>query len=210
MWTYLTCQRCEHVPLDPSGPLGSFSGIVSSKSLTSLVQSIIECSEFPCSQNLRVHASKGTCSHAYDIDACVCDKDTPRKKKTCGTISFRSITSGAGEQFLLQDYMAKAGIKGVFFSQTTVGPADCNHLPKWSTAQKQTLTPTEANFRSLPSPRRSCLGSFSLWGLGLVSGQWCMCSDVFVGPADCNHCICNHMLFSESSDVQQISVQVLT
>ena len=45
-------------------------------------------------------------------------KNTPREKKTCGTISFRSTKSGSGEQFLLQDCRAKAGTKGVLFSQT--------------------------------------------------------------------------------------------
>ena len=43
--------------------LGSFFGVISSKLLTSLVQSIIMYLEFPCFQNLRVHVSKGTCSH---------------------------------------------------------------------------------------------------------------------------------------------------
>ena len=39
--------------------LGSCLGIILSKLLTSLVQ----YSDFPCPQNLRVHVSKGTCSH---------------------------------------------------------------------------------------------------------------------------------------------------
>ena len=43
--------------------LGSFLGIISSKLLTSLVQSIMNCLNISCSQNLRVHVSKGTCSH---------------------------------------------------------------------------------------------------------------------------------------------------
>ena len=42
---------------------GSFLGMISSRLLTSLVQSITKYSEFPRSQNLRVHVSKGTCSH---------------------------------------------------------------------------------------------------------------------------------------------------
>ena len=49
--------------------LGSFLGINLSKLLTSLVQSIIKCSEFPCSQNLRVHVSKGACSHGQKLPA---------------------------------------------------------------------------------------------------------------------------------------------
>ena len=43
--------------------LGSCLGKQISKLLTSLVQSIIRYSDVPCSQNLRVHVSKGTCSH---------------------------------------------------------------------------------------------------------------------------------------------------
>ena len=43
--------------------LGSRLAIILSKLLTSLVQSIIKYSEFPCSRNLRVRVSKGTCSH---------------------------------------------------------------------------------------------------------------------------------------------------
>ena len=38
-----------------------------SKSLTSLVQSIMKYSEFPCSQNLRVHVSEGACSHDQSV-----------------------------------------------------------------------------------------------------------------------------------------------
>ena len=40
----------------------------------------------------------------------------PPEKKTLGKISFQSTKSGAGEQFLLQDCMAKAPIKGVCLS----------------------------------------------------------------------------------------------
>ena len=43
----------------------SFLEIILSRLLTGLVQPIIKCSDFPCSQNVRVHASKGTCSHDY-------------------------------------------------------------------------------------------------------------------------------------------------
>ena len=32
---------------------------------------------------------------------------------------------------------------------------------------------------------------------------------VFIGPADCNHCKCDHRLFSESSNCQAIVAQVL-
>ena len=51
-------------------------------------------------------------------DTGVCEQNTPPEKTTLGDMSFRSTTSGAGEQFLLQDCMAKADVKGVFFSQT--------------------------------------------------------------------------------------------
>ena len=44
------------------------------------------------------------------------------------------------------------------------------------TSQKLALTPTEIKFRSLPGPRHPDLGSFSLQGLGLASGQRIMIS----------------------------------
>ena len=45
----------------------------------------------------------------------VCEKNTPPERKTLGTISLKSTKSGAGEQFLPLDCMAKAGRKERFF-----------------------------------------------------------------------------------------------
>ena len=47
-------------------------------------------------------------------------KNTPPEKNTGGKTGFQSTKSGAGEQFLLLDFMAKARIKGVVVSQTPV------------------------------------------------------------------------------------------
>ena len=40
----------------------------------------------------------------------VCENNTPPERRTDGKISFQSTKSGAGEQLLLQDCMAKAPI----------------------------------------------------------------------------------------------------
>ena len=46
-------------------------------------------------------------------------RNTPRDMKMREEISFQSDESGAGQQFLLQDCRAKAGIKGVFLFTDT-------------------------------------------------------------------------------------------
>ena len=76
--------------------LGSFLGATSSKLLASLIQSIIEYSDFPCSQNLRVHVSKGTSSH--DPIPVSVKKTLLRRRRSVGKISFGDTKSGAGEQ----------------------------------------------------------------------------------------------------------------
>ena len=45
------------------------------------------------------------------------EKNTPPEKTTGWRISFESARSGAGLQFLLLGRMAKAHVKGVFFSE---------------------------------------------------------------------------------------------
>ena len=50
----------------------------------------------------------------------VCEKNTPPEIVKCGKTSFQKAKSGAGKQFLLLVCMAKAHLKGVFFSQTSV------------------------------------------------------------------------------------------
>ena len=55
--------------------IGSFLAILLSKLLTSLVQSIIKYSEFPCSQNLRVHVSK---VHVHITTSCFLLSDLAR------------------------------------------------------------------------------------------------------------------------------------
>ena len=49
----------------------------------------------------------------------VCEKNTPPEKKKDGNIGFGNTESGAGEQFLLLDCMAKARAKGVFLFTDT-------------------------------------------------------------------------------------------
>ena len=49
-----------------------------------------------------------------------CEQNTP--PKTCGTISFPSTKSGAGEQFLLPDCSGTARTKGMLSSQRPVWP----------------------------------------------------------------------------------------
>ena len=52
----------------------------------------------------------------------VCDKNTPTEKKTRGQFRIRNTKSGAGEQFLPQDCMAKARVKKeCVCSQTPAG-----------------------------------------------------------------------------------------
>ena len=63
----------------------------------------------------------------FGIQIDVCEKNTPPEKKTCRKNSFQNTELGGGQQFLLLDCRARACTKGVFFSQTPVGPADCNH-----------------------------------------------------------------------------------
>ena len=50
----------------------------------------------------------------------VCERSTPPDKKTGWTISLESIKSGAGEELLLLSCRAKAHVKGMCCSQTTV------------------------------------------------------------------------------------------
>ena len=45
------------------------------------------------------------------------NKNTPPEKKPWGTISFQNTKSGAGEQFTLLGFRAKAHLKGVFCFQ---------------------------------------------------------------------------------------------
>ena len=47
-------------------------------------------------------------------------KNTPPERRSRRNISFESTESGAGEQFLLQDYRAMVDTKGVFLSLTLV------------------------------------------------------------------------------------------
>ena len=54
-------------------------------------------------------------ANSVNVDTGVCEKNTPPEKKTCGKITFRSIQSGAGEQFLPQDCRARTRRKGVSF-----------------------------------------------------------------------------------------------
>ena len=51
--------------------------------------------------------------------------NTPLGKKTLEKIGLKSTRSGAGEQFLPQDSLARAHKRGVFFSQTPVCPYIC-------------------------------------------------------------------------------------
>ena len=50
----------------------------------------------------------------------VCEKTTPPEKRTQGQISFKNTKSRAGEQFLLQDCMAKDLRKRNILSRTLV------------------------------------------------------------------------------------------
>ena len=51
---------------------------------------------------------------------CLWTNNTPSQKTTLGKMSFRSIKSGTGEQFLPLNCRAMAGTTGMFFSQTPV------------------------------------------------------------------------------------------
>ena len=66
----------------------------------------------------------------------VCEKSTPPEKKTCGKLSLENTESGAGEQFLPRDCLAKARATGVFCSQTPVAGGACavSGLPQEPTA----------------------------------------------------------------------------
>ena len=49
---------------------------------------------------------------------------SPPEKKTCGELMIQSTKSGGGAQFLLLDCMAKAPVKGSFFTDTGVSPLE--------------------------------------------------------------------------------------
>ena len=58
--------------------------------------------------------------HIYCSDTSVCETNTPPEEKTFVLIRLTNIKLGAGEEFLQLDCQAKAGRKGVLFSQTPV------------------------------------------------------------------------------------------
>ena len=70
-----------------------------------------------CGMCLGVHVSEG---YTVQLQVSVGKTNTPPENDAHWKISFQSTNSGAGEQFMLLDCMAKARVKGSFCSQTPV------------------------------------------------------------------------------------------
>ena len=123
------------------------------------------------------------CMCAYVCNKCVQTKTTHFRRRTFGQIGFRNTKSGAGEQSMLEDCLAKVRAKGMFFHihthrrlQLSAPLSRCNSLfecPPGANSNQATylLTPPVQN-RSMtlaPSARRTTSAEAKITALSMLA-----------------------------------------
>ena len=96
------------------------------------------------------------CIAQHGCDTGVCEKNTPPEKEY-GNTSFKNTTSGAGEQFLLLDFKAKACTKGcLFVTDTDMMCFDCRCLKGLAETPRDVREQEDREFLRRQAKTMSC------------------------------------------------------